>query len=225
MTDVHPIAEQGYGQGAGTGKFTKLLAQTGADVTAVEPVAAMLKELRQQLPGVRTIQGTAQHIPLPDSSVDAVVCAQSFHWFASAESLAEFRRVLKPGGALGLIWNVRDASVEWVGKLACILATHEGDAPRYDHGEWRHVFPARGFCELRERTIPHVHTGSPERVIVDRVASVSFIAALDDRTRGEVLAEVRALISSTPELANHVQVGFPYLTSIYWCRRSDTLAT
>jgi len=97
--------------GAGTGKFTRLLIETGAAVTAVEPVGAMLDELRRALPAVFASQGTAQRMPAADASADAVICAQAFHWFASAESLAEIRRVLKPGGKLGLIWNVRDQSV------------------------------------------------------------------------------------------------------------------
>src|SRR5262245_31375353 len=80
--------------GAGTGKFTQRLAQTGADITAIEPVAAMLGHLAGNLPKVKAIQGDAQHMPLADASMDAVVCAQAFHWFASLEALAEIHRVL-----------------------------------------------------------------------------------------------------------------------------------
>jgi SAM-dependent methyltransferase len=204
--------------GAGTGKFTRLLLESGATVIAVEPMAAMLERLARDLPAVTALPGHAQRIPLPDSCADAVLCAQAFHWFASAESLAEIRRVLKPGGVLGLIWNVRDQSVPWVAQLTRIMAPYEGDAPRYDHGEWRRVFPAAGFGELRERTFPHQHLGSPEQVIVDRVASVSFIAALDESARKEVLDQVRALIASTPSLAGRSDVRVPYLTQACWCR-------
>jgi SAM-dependent methyltransferase len=253
MTDVHPMATDGYSQsadtyvrgrpdfppealdwleedlglglgktavelGAGTGKFTRLLAQSGADVTAVEPVAEMLERLERDQPAVRTMKGTAQHIPLPDACADAVVCAQSFHWFASAESLAEIHRVLKPGGMLGLIWNVRDQTVDWVARLTRILEPYEGNAPRYEHGEWRRVFPARGFGELRERSFANAHIGSPEQVIVERVASVSFIAAMDIRSRERVLECVRALIAETPELAAHEEVRMPYVTRAYWIR-------
>lgn len=68
--------------GAGTGKFTPRLLETGAQVIAVEPVPQMLEKLSAALPQVKTLAGTAEAIPLPDESVDAVVCAQSFHWFA-----------------------------------------------------------------------------------------------------------------------------------------------
>ena len=203
--------------GAGTGKFTRLLVDTGATVTAVEPVDAMLDELRRDLPSVSALRGTAQRIPVADASADAVICAQSFHWFASADALAELRRVLKPGGMLGLIWNVRDQSVGWVAELTRIMTPYEGNAPRYDRGEWRQVFPARGFGELRERTFVHSHIGPPEQVIVERVASVSFIAALPEETRAMVLAEVRELIASTSELAGKKEVRMPYITQAYWC--------
>jgi ubiquinone/menaquinone biosynthesis C-methylase UbiE len=100
--------------GSGTGKFLSRLCRTEATIIAVEPVAAMLMQLLDGHPGVEAEQGTAEAIPLADASVDAVVCAQSFHWFASAEALREIHRVLKAGGVLGLVWNIRDESVEWV---------------------------------------------------------------------------------------------------------------
>jgi SAM-dependent methyltransferase len=201
--------------GAGTGKFTQWLVQTKADVIAVEPVVAMLARLQADLPGVRTLRATAQNLPFANASVGAVICAQSFHWFASRESLAEIRRVLEPDGALGLIWNVRDQSVPWVAELTRIMEPYEGDAPRYDKGQWRKVFPAPGFGPLEEKAFAHAHVGSAERVIVDRVASVSFIAALDEATRDEVLGEVRALIAATPELADMAEVSAPYETRAY----------
>lgn len=202
--------------GAGTGKFTRTLAKTGAKVVAIDPVGEMLKVLRRELPAIPAVQATAQKLPLPDATADAVICAQSFHWFASADALTEIRRVLVPGGMLGLIWNVRDQSVGWVAELTRIMEPFEGDAPRYDHGEWRRVFPAPGFAELRERVIPHAHIGPPEQVIVDRIASVSFIAALDGSTRARVLEQVRDLIARTPGLVGRAEVSFPYVTCAYW---------
>jgi SAM-dependent methyltransferase len=207
--------------GAGTGKFTRLMARSGAQVIAVEPSAAMLGRLMRELPAVTALRGTAQAIPLADSSVDAVVCAQAFHWFAGPTSLTEIHRVLKPDGVLGLIWNVRDESVDWVRRLDAIMSPYEGDAPRYYEGEWREAFPAPGFGGLRERKFVHEHVGPVERVLVDRVASVSFIAALDEKTRNEVLDEVRTLIADTPTLSNRPEIRVPYITHAYWARRLD----
>jgi SAM-dependent methyltransferase len=206
--------------GAGTGKFTRLLTQTGAEVVAVEPVAAMLAVLAADQPAVRTLRASAEDLPFAAASVDAVICAQSFHWFATPAAMSEIQRVLKPGGMLGLIWNVRDRSVGWVETLTHIMNRYEGDAPRYDDGEWRKVFPAPGFGPMREKSVPHAHTGDAKRVIVDRVASVSFIAALPEVTRRTVLDEVRALIASTPGLAGNSTVGMPYVTTMFSCRRS-----
>jgi SAM-dependent methyltransferase len=204
--------------GAGTGKFTRQLAATGASIVAVEPVTAMLERLAADFPDIDAVRGDAQNLPLASGIADAVICAQAFHWFATPAALGEIHRVLRPGGVLGLIWNVRDQSVDWVAKLTEIMAPYEGDAPRYDHGEWQRVFPAHGFGPLHERSFAHSHVGTPEHVIVDRVASVSFIAALDAETRERVLAEVRALIAATPTLRDHEEVGVPYLTRAYYCR-------
>jgi len=206
--------------GAGTGKFTRHLVATGAHAIAVDPVPPMLEQLRKLAPAADARVGTAESIPADTSSVDVVVCSQSFHWFSTPAALAEVHRVLRPGGVLGLIWNVRDESVEWVAQLTKLIAPYEGDAPRMASGEWHKLFPAPGFGPLRETRFLHGHTGSPERVIVDRVLSISFIAALPSDVRASVATQVRNLIASTPSLANKPEVTFPYYTAAYHCVRT-----
>jgi len=208
--------------GAGTGKFLPLLKACGAKVSALEPVAAMREELVRRHPDVEVLAGTADRITIPEASVDAVVCAQSFHWFATREAVAEIRRVLRPGGVLGLIWNVRDEAVlnetalnkaaAWVAKLSEITDPYEAGTPRYRTGEWRKVFPAEGFVEIDQRSAAHAHVGTADQVIVQRTLSVSFIAALPPEQRAEVERRVRELIASTPELAEASEVRFPYRT-------------
>src|SRR5262249_57215366 len=114
--------------GAGTGKFTLRLLTTGANIIAVEPVQEMLTQLTRAVPSVAARSGTAENLPLNDGVADAVVCAQSFHWFATHTALREIHRVLRPGGYLGLIWNVRDESVDWAEAMTAIMAPFEGDA-------------------------------------------------------------------------------------------------
>lgn len=206
--------------GAGTGKLTALLAATGAHVVAVEPVDAMRAQVEKlHLPGVRAVAGTAQRLPIADKELDAVVCAQSFHWFAKPETLDEFQRVLHPGGHLGLVWNVRDESVDWVAALTAIMAPYEGDAPRFHRGDWRLPFPHPGFSALHETRFAHEHVGAPQRVIVDRFMSVSFVAALPDAQRTLVHEEIEALIATHPALRGRETVSFPYTTLAFHCER------
>ncbi|SDP25550.1 Methyltransferase domain-containing protein [Ralstonia sp. 25mfcol4.1] len=205
--------------GAGTGKFTRLLVPTGASVIAVEPVDAMRAQLSGKLPEVRAVQGSAESMPLPDASVDAVVCAQAFHWFANSAAMREIGRVLKPGGRLGLVWNVRDESVGWVARLTEIMTPYEGDAPRFYKGDWKKVFPADGFGPLGLTRFPYTHTGAPEQVIVDRVMSVSFIASLPQPEQDAVRARLHAVIGGDPALQGRDEVSFPYSTEAYCCER------
>lgn len=208
--------------GAGTGKFTPRLLATGARVVAVEPVAAMREKLHASYGHVQALDGRADAIPLPDASLHAVVCAQSFHWFATPEALAEIRRVLKPGGRLGLVWNLRDNSVPWVARLDTLVNHYEGDTPRYYSGAWRQVFPAPGFSTLQEAHFGNGHTGSPDTVIIDRVRSTSFIAGLPAAQREAVDAQVRALIASEPLLAGKAEVTVPYTTAAFCAVKSET---
>jgi SAM-dependent methyltransferase len=205
--------------GAGTGKFSRSLLATGAKVIALEPVPAMLDQLLRQYPEVEARSGSADAIPLGDASLDAVVCGQSFHWFATPQALGEIHRVLKPGGALGLVWNVRDNSVGWVAAVSRIMNRFQDDSPRFHTQKWRTLFPADGFGPLRETRFQNRHTGNPEQVIVDRILSVSYIAALSPDQQEQVKAELREVIAGTPELAGKAEVTFPYETLAFVCNK------
>ncbi|QVW26243.1 methyltransferase domain-containing protein [Pseudomonas hormoni] len=201
--------------GAGTGKFTGQLVATGAQVIAVEPVPQMLEKLSEAWPDVLAVSGTAMDLPLPDASVDVVICAQAFHWFASDEALTEIARVLKPGGKLGLVWNSRDTCVSWVPRLDAIVNALEGDTPRFYTGAWRRAFPHAAFGPLQEQEFSHGHTGSPEDVIFNRVRSTSFVSALPAVERAKVDEQVRALIDAEPELRGKDVVTVPYVTAAF----------
>ena len=207
--------------GSGTGKFVPRLLAVGARVIAVEPSRAMRSELTALFPQVEAREGRAEAIPLADHSVDAVICAQCFHWFATDEALREIRRVLKPGGALGLVWNIRDATTPWVARLIEIMAPYDPGTPHYESQEWRAPFAASGFSALREHTFANPHVGPPETVIFDRVLSVGSIASLPPATRARVIAQVQAVIDDTPALAGEGQVAFPNVTYAYDCRVVD----
>lgn len=209
--------------GAGSGKFTALLAQTGAVLGAVEPVDAMREQLVRKLPVVRALKGTAESMPLTDGEVDAVVCAQAFHWFANDAALREIHRVLAPGGRLGLVWNVRDESEDWMARVTEIITPYEGDAPRFYKGDWRRPFEGAGcqglFSPLRRVVLSHSHVGPPSVVILDRFLSVSFIAALDAKEKLIVKEQLQNLIEAHPDLRGRETVVAPYRTEAYCCER------
>ncbi|KAF1984648.1 methyltransferase [Aulographum hederae CBS 113979] len=136
---------------AGTGKFTVLLDARDEqfEVLAVEPHEGMRKELeRKELRKVTVKDGLSTSIPAADESVDAVVVAQAFHWFANEESLKEIHRILKPSGTLAMVWNVEDynapqadsPTTSWEGKVKALTWTFDDGQMRYRHGRWREVF-------------------------------------------------------------------------------------
>jgi SAM-dependent methyltransferase len=99
--------------GSGTGIFAALLLARGNTVFAVEPNDEMRRAAEHDLgnhPRFHAIAASAERTTLPAASVDLVACATSFHWFDAAAARPEFERILKPGGYVVLLWNVRRAS-------------------------------------------------------------------------------------------------------------------
>lgn len=100
--------------GAGTGISTRRLRDRGAAVVAVEPGPGMAAELRRTLPDVPLVRGDGNRLPFAAGSADLITYAQSWHWTDSARAAPEAMRVLRPGGALALWWNVADPDVDWI---------------------------------------------------------------------------------------------------------------
>jgi len=202
--------------GAGTGKFTELIVHTGARITAIEPVPAMRAALERNCPTVQIVDGTAERIPVLDASADAVVAAQSFHWFDGERALPEIHRVLRPDGLLGMIWNVRDEASDWSERLTAIVDRLADDgAPRYRTGGWRTALERTDlFGPLHHRLAYHVHHVTPE-AFLDRVLSVSYVAAASDEEREQVRAEVEELLATDPELTGD-EIAIPYRADVFW---------
>lgn len=199
--------------GAGTGKLTRLLVPTGARVVAVEPSEGMRAELERAVPAAEVLDGTAEAVPLEDGAAAAAVAAQAFHWFDGDRALADIARVLAPGGGLGLIWNVREQTVEWVARLADVIEPYRHGVPTYRAGDWKAAFGrTQRFGPLQRRSFPFAHE-TDAATMVDRVASISWVAALPEAERAVVLERVRALFDGMPE-----RFPVPYRTDVWWCR-------
>lgn len=204
--------------GAGTGKFTRGLVRTGARVVAVEPIEAMRALLRERVPEAVALEGTAEAIPCDDASADAVVAAQSFHWFRPEPTAREIARVLRSGGGVGLVWNLRDERVPWVAEFGRIIHQHEPPGvPSHRHGTWRSVFDDRSrFSPLASAEFEH-STPMEADDVVARALSVSYIATLPEPTQRTVAVEVRELLRSSGLVGT---IPFPYRTEVFWCYRA-----
>ena len=199
---------------AGTGKFTALLVPTGAEVVAVEPVKEMGDELRASVSGVEVLEGTAEDIPLPDGSLDAVTVAQAFHWFDHGKALAEIARVLRLGGGLAMLWNRRDEAVPWVKRMNELIRWHEFRYGNYDLVDWPEVVARSGrFSPLQARTFRYEQTLDRDGLEA-RVRSVSYIAAMDPGERDELVALGMSAVDGMDE-----PFVLPYNTLVYWCSR------
>ncbi|WP_029144556.1 class I SAM-dependent methyltransferase [Microbacterium luticocti] len=195
--------------GAGTGKLTRALVAADVEVVAIDPDEAMLEQLRDSVPGVPTFVGTGERLPLPDGALDAVVFGQAWHWVDPIAASAEVGRVLRPGGALGLVWNIRDESVDWVAEMTRIMHGSNAEAMLASGGP--EVAPP--FDGFESRSWPWVRRVT-RASLVDMVHSRSYVitAHADERARidrelGEVFDRIGAVADAAVEM--------PYVTTAF----------
>ena len=194
--------------GAGTGKLTATLVGLGAEVTAVEPDPQMLAELRRAMPEVRSVPGSAEEMPLPDASVDAVLAGQAMHWFDLDRAMPEIARVLRPGGVLAGLWNVDDDRVGWVADLAelskrkasiTLLRWREG-AGRSRQQRLLET-GSRLFQAAEEGEFGHGQARTAGSLLAT-IATHSHLLVMDEAERAGLLAQVRDFLRSQPETSN-----------------------
>jgi SAM-dependent methyltransferase len=194
--------------GAGTGKLTATLVGLGAEVTAVEPDPQMLAELRRAMPEVRSVPGSAEEMPLPDASVDAVLAGQAMHWFDLDRAIPEIARVLTPGGVLAGLWNVDDDQVGWVAGLAEI-SKRQGSATvlRWRDGEgWsrqQRLFEAGSgrFHAAEEGEFGHGQARTADSLLAT-IATHSRLLVMDEAERARLLAQVHDFLRTRPETSS-----------------------
>ena len=198
--------------GAGTGKLTRLLVPSGASVIAVEPVEGMRRHLAAAVPAAEILHGTAEALPLANGAVAGAVVAQAFHWFDQARAVSELHRVIEPGGGLAIIHNKRDESVPWVARLTDLLEASTGAESPVEQFGWREKLDRLAHFELVEQLdLAHVHRLTRDGVI-DRVTSVSTVAALDPSARAALVDRVRDLLDTDGDTAGRDVIEFPYRT-------------
>ena len=195
--------------GAGTGKFTRTLVGHARSVTAVEPDAEMRARFTAALPDVRVLDGSGEAIPLDDGSADAVTFAQAWHWIDPARGAAEVARVLRPGGVLGLVWNVRDETRPWSALLSALIQQPESRV--MDHGA-----PVVGapFADGGYERFRWVHE-QERSAFLDMVASRSYVIVRPDDERAALLAAVQRLLDQDPDTAGRDTVPVEYTTHVH----------
>ena len=207
--------------GAGTGKLTRLLVARYDHVTAVEPQPAMRRLLVPQCPQADVVVGTAEEIPIADASVDAVFAAEAFHRFVRDVAVREIARVLRPGGALVLMWNLpagpTEPAITDAERFLADLAP--GGLPydpldlntdTYSSGEWRRAFEGSPFAPLRETSVPNPQTIDQDGLVAF-FASMGWIADLRDAERLPLLDDLRTRLPDTT-------FRRPWTTHVHWTR-------
>lgn len=200
--------------GAGTGILTRGVLALGHEVVPVEPDPGMRAQLAAATPGTTALSGSAESVPLPDGSADAVLVGQAYHWFDREPAHAEIARVLRPGGTFAPIWNVRDERVAWVAELTRIA--HLGDNAGDVTEKYTDFGPAFEPVELGE--FAHATTLTPDEVVgMLHTRSYWLTAAPDERAR--IDRDLRDLFATHPDLAGRATVELPYRTLVFRSRR------
>ncbi|MGW4212804.1 class I SAM-dependent methyltransferase [Lentzea sp. NPDC004789] len=184
---------------AGTGKLTSGLVAEGHRVTAVEPNEQMLTELVRRVHDVRALPGHAEHIPVPDQTVDAVLVGTAFHWFDQEKALPEIARVLRPGGVVAAMWNEPDLSdAEWLAELEQLSVTSVESQRQDPTGVMTNSF----FGPVETRTFPHAHRRDSPEALIATVNTHSRMLVVDDEERAAINEKMLAFLRSRPETSN-----------------------
>lgn len=189
--------------GSGTGKSSEVFLENGNVVYAVEPNAEMrsaAESLLTRFGNFRSVSGTAEVTTLPDSSVDAIVAGQAFHWFDVAIARVEFRRILRGNGPIILMWNTpKEDSTPFMRAYIQMLRTYGTDYKQVVHtnltSEELQAFYG-GPCEYRVLSNDQFFDREGLR---SRLMSSSYVPAPGHPNHEVVLREVDRLFDENNE--------------------------
>jgi SAM-dependent methyltransferase len=190
---------------AGTGQLSRRFADLGIDPIAVDPAANMRAVLGERLPAIRVLNGTAEQMPLPDGSADAVVVGNAFHHFERQRAFAEIHRVLRGGGALALFWAwpLEEEQLSIPGVLEineAVEGARSSNEIATAYRSWAEVpDTANGFGPFERREFPVTHVIQSAR-LADLYATSSDVASLPDPARNDLLDRIRQLSSALPDV-------------------------
>jgi SAM-dependent methyltransferase len=196
--------------GAGTGRLTERLLADGHRVLAIDPALPMLSRLSGRLE-IPVVAGVAEQLPVRDHVFDAVVVGQAFHWFDHQRAVPEIHRVLRPGGVVGLVWNLRDETVPWVRRLGRVVGAKSSTPDPVG------ALGLHGFGPVDQRRF-RLWQRLDRDGLLDLVSSFSNVSLLSADERATVLADIGTLYDS--QRGDPLGLSLPYETYCFRATRA-----
>jgi SAM-dependent methyltransferase len=205
--------------GAGTGALTRLLVERVAAVTAVEPDDRMRRVLAERVPAATSLAGTAERLPVPDGSQDAVFASSAWHWVNPELAVPEAARVLRSGGVLGVLWSNVDFSAPAVRELWGRMRPDRPD-PALARNRLRLVLPDGAPFGAVEG--PHAIRFTRRFTrddLIGLTGTFSAVITLEPPARERLLARVRETLQRDPRFADPAGAELPMRAGCWRTRR------
>lgn len=218
--------------GAGTGKFTRAVlrvfekrAVKNVKIISTEPIKEMCEKFKEMVPNVEILQRPAHNLGLPNSSADAVLAAQCFHWFGSnMKSINEIHRVLKPKGILGVIWNLPDRSVSWIKAIEGMLDEkyQEINILHPDHKDtYLQLKTHGGFGTQNGDNSYRFSMESSVKGVIERYKAVSVVSAAETSEREAMLSKIEKEMKTNPDVKDPEKCSYDFVIKINWFQKSE----